>query len=86
MSSLHFFLLDCPDTVRRKRLEARPPWRGRERERAIEEQTRWGAWLREHIHEGINTDLAGVDETVLSVAVWVRGVVRHVRGAGHTIT
>ena len=86
MSSLHFFLLDCPDTVRRERLEARPPWQGRERERAIEEQTRWGAWLRENIDEGVDTDGAGVDETVLSVAVWVRGVVTRVRGPRHTIT
>ena len=73
--SLHFFLLDCPDAVRRERLKGRPPWRGRQRERDIEEQTRWGAWLREHIHEGVDTDGAGVDETVRSVAAWVRGVV-----------
>ena len=73
--SLHFFLLDCPDAIRRERLEARPPWRGRQRERDIEEQTRWSAWLREHIHEGVDTGGAGVDETVKSVAAWVRTVV-----------
>lgn len=75
VSSLQFFLLDCPDHVRRKRLQARPPWRGREREHAIEEQTRWGVWLREHIPEGVDTAAAGLDETVRAVAAWVRGVV-----------
>ena len=73
--SLHFLLLDCPDPVRRERLEARPPWRCRQRERDIEEQTRWGAWLREHIHDGVDTGGPGVDETVQSVAAWVRTVV-----------
>src|SRR5206468_3941115 len=73
--SLHFFLLDCPDAIRRERLEARPPWRGRQREREIEEQTRWAAWLREHIHEGVDTAGPGVGETVMSVAAWVRIVI-----------
>ena len=71
VSSMHFFLLDCSDLVRRQRLEARPPWRGGE----LEEQTRWGAWLRENISDGVDTSQAGVQETVGSVAGWVRSVV-----------
>jgi hypothetical protein len=73
--SMHFFLLDCTGVVRRERLEARPPWRGRDRERAIEEQTQWGVWLREHIHQGVDTSQVGVEETVRSVARWVRSVI-----------
>lgn len=70
VSSMHFFLLDCSDVVRRERLEGRPPWRKRE----IEEQTRWGRWLRENIDEGVDTSRVGIEETVRSVAVWVRTV------------
>lgn len=75
VASMHFLLLDCSDVVRRERLEARPPWRGRERERAIAEQTQWGVWLREHIHHGVDTSRAAVDDTVRSVAGWVRSVI-----------
>ena len=48
--SIHFFLLDCSGAVRRERLEARPPWR----ERQIDEQIRWSAWLREDM-QGADT-------------------------------
>ena len=72
VSSMHFFLLDCSDIVRRERLESRPPWRNRQ----IEEQTRWGLWLRENIHEGVDTSRVGIEETVRSVAAWVRTVLR----------
>jgi hypothetical protein len=75
IASMHFFLLDCSDVVRRERLEARPPWRGRDRERAIAEQAQWGVWLREHIGQGVDTSQAAVEETVGSVAGWVRSVI-----------
>ena len=74
VASMHFFLLDCSDVVRRERLEARPPWRGRDRKRSIAEQTQWGVWLREHIGQGVDTSEAELDETVRSVAGWVRSV------------
>jgi ribosomal protein S18 acetylase RimI-like enzyme len=66
--SIQFFLLDCPDDVRRRRLEARPAWRQRD----VEDQTRWGAWLRENIQDSVDTGVADVDQTVGSVAGWVR--------------
>jgi len=72
VAEMHFFLLDCSDADRRRRIEARPPWRGRERERSIAEQTQWGVWLREHIHHGVDTSRVGVDEAVGCVAAWVR--------------
>ena len=75
VGALHFFLLDCADEVRRERLDARPPWRGRERTRAIDEQTRWGAWLRANIPDRFDTSTAGVDGTVRTVADWVRSLV-----------
>ena len=68
--SMHFLLLDCPDAVRRQRLKARPAWRRRD----IEEQTRWGAWLRQNIHDTVDTSRADLDETVRDVAGWVRSV------------
>jgi hypothetical protein len=70
VSSMHFLLLDCPDAIRRQRLEARPPWRRRD----IEEQTSWGAWLRENIHDSVDTSRADLDETVRSVSAWFRSV------------
>lgn len=71
VTSQHFFLLDCSEAVRRERLEARPPWR----ERQIEEQTRWGVWLRENMPEGVDTGRVGIDEAVRSIAGWVRSVI-----------
>jgi len=79
--SMHFFLLDCPDALRRQRLEARPAWRRRD----VEEQTRWGAWLRENIHDGVNTSQADLDETLLAVAGWVRSVCSGRAPRGHFV-
>ena len=70
VSSMHFFVLDCPDDVRRSRLEARPAWRSRD----VDEQTRWGVWLRENILDGVDTSQADLDQTVWVVAEWVRSV------------
>ena len=81
ISSMHFFLLDCPDVVRRQRLEVRPPWR----QRQIEEQTRWGAWLRDNIHDRLDTSRASIDETVRSVAGWVRSVCSPGESGGQTL-
>ncbi|MCA1572926.1 MAG: hypothetical protein LC798_22090, partial [Chloroflexi bacterium] len=71
---MHFLLLDCPDHLRRQRLEARPVWRGRRRSHAIDEQTEWGVWLREHIIDRLDTNQEGVDETVRGLADWVRSL------------
>ena len=70
VGAMHFFLLDCPDAVRRQRLEGRPAWR----ERDVDEQTRWGAWLRENVHDAVDTSRADLDQTVDAVVGWVRAV------------
>ena len=68
--SMHFYLLECPDAVRRQRLEERPAWRRRD----IVEQTGWGTWLRENIHDAVDTSRADIHDTVRAVAGWVRSV------------
>jgi hypothetical protein len=46
---IHYLLLDCPDDLRRSRIEARPAWRQRD----IEEQTAFARWLRSNIADRI---------------------------------
>lgn len=42
---IRFFALDCPDDLRRARINARPRWRSRD----TEEQVEFGQWLRRNI-------------------------------------
>lgn len=67
VGTIHGLLLDCPDEIRRQRIEARPPWRLRD----ITEQTHWAAWLREHVPEQIDTSLCSPEEAARAVAAWV---------------
>src|SRR4051794_31325798 len=48
IGAVYFFVLDCPDNVRRQRIDARPRWRARD----SGEQTEFGHWLRAHIADG----------------------------------
>lgn len=68
VASMHFFLLDCSDADRRRRIEARPAWR----EHQIEAQAAWAGWLRRNVEVGVDTSRVSVDEAVGRVAAWVR--------------
>jgi adenylate kinase len=67
IGDIHFLLLDCPDDIRKRRIEARPPWRSRD----IETQTSFGNWLREHIAEQVDTSRASPEEVATAVVGWV---------------
>jgi len=64
-------LLDCPDDVRRRRIEERPPWRTRE----VAEQTAFAAWLRNQVSTRVDTSAGSPEEAARAVADWVRGLV-----------
>ncbi|WP_433181716.1 AAA family ATPase [Actinoallomurus sp. CA-150999] len=51
IGDIHFIVLDCPDELRRARINARPPWRSRD----IEEQVEFGQWLRRNIADRVDT-------------------------------
>lgn len=67
IGAIHGLLLDCPDEVRRERIEARPRWRLRD----VAEQIRWGQWLRENIAEQVDTSRCSPEEAAQAVADWV---------------
>lgn len=69
VGAVHGLLLDCPDEIRRQRIEARPPWRLRN----VAEQIRWARWLREAIAEQIDTSQCSPDEAARAIAAWVEG-------------
>ncbi|MGH8997133.1 MAG: AAA family ATPase [Acidimicrobiales bacterium] len=69
IGEIRFLLLDCPDQVRRARLESRPPWRSRE----FDAQLAFAAWLREHIDEHVDTSKGSPQDAATAVARWVRG-------------
>jgi hypothetical protein len=60
-------VLDCPDELRRQRIEARPRWRGRD----IDEQTGFGRWLRENLAPVIDTSTDSPAGVADAVAAWV---------------
>ena len=53
--------------TRRRRIENRPPWRGRD----IDEQTRFGQWLRANIGDRVDTDQLSLERSADAVAQWV---------------
>lgn len=67
ISAVHFAVLDCSDAQRRRRLEARPPWR----ERAVEEHIAFAGHLRRTIPTGFTTD-GSPAEAAQAIARWVR--------------
>jgi hypothetical protein len=70
ITDVHFAVLDCPDDVRRARLEARPPWR----ERAIERHVAFAAHLRRTIPVVVPTD-GTPQEAARRLADWVTAIV-----------
>jgi hypothetical protein len=67
VGDIHFLLLDCPDDVRQRRIEARPPWRSRD----IEAQTSFGNWLRANIPDQIDTSRGSPEEAAAGVVDWI---------------
>ena len=56
---IHFLVLDCPDELRRDRINARPPWRSRD----LDEQVEFGRWLRRSIPDQVDTSRGTPDDT-----------------------
>lgn len=69
----HFLVLDCPDNERRLRLEARPPWRGRD----IDAQLGFALWLRTNLSPVIDTSTTTPRGVAEQVATWVRSHLEH---------
>lgn len=67
IGDIHVLLLDCPDELRRARINARPPWRSRD----IEQQIKFGRWLRQTLNNRIDTSSGTPEETAASVAAWI---------------
>jgi adenylate kinase family enzyme len=67
VSDIHVIVLDCPDELRRARINARPPWRSRD----IDEQVKFGRWLRSNISDRVDTSSGSPDETAAAIAAWI---------------
>src|ERR1700728_2110746 len=67
IADIHFIVLDCPDDLRRQRIEARPSWRHRD----IEEQTEFTRWLRANVADRVDTSAAAPEESAAERATWV---------------
>jgi hypothetical protein len=72
---IRILALDCPDELRRARIEARPAWRDRD----IDEQVEFGRWLRRNIPDRVDTSTGTPDDTATAIAAWID---RHLDGAG----
>ncbi len=64
---IRFLVLDCPDELRRDRINARPRWRARD----LDEQVEFGRWLRRNIPDRVDTSRGAPDDTAAAVAAWV---------------
>jgi hypothetical protein len=67
VQDVHFLLLDCPDDLRRERIQARPSWRSRD----IEEQAGFGRWLRRNIANRVDTSYGTPEDSAGAIAAWV---------------
>lgn len=72
VSDIHAIVLDCPDDLRRARINARPPWRSRD----IEQQVSFGRWLRNNIADRVDTGNGSPEDTAAAIAAWIG---RHLR-------
>lgn len=64
---VHSLLLDCPDDVRRARIEARPGWRQHD----PDQQIRFAQWLRASVPDHLDTSRGSPDDAARAVATWV---------------
>jgi AAA domain len=70
IGDLHFAVLDCPDDVLRRRIDARPRWR----ERNIQAHVEFGRWLRANINYLVPTVGREPCEVAEDLAGWVRSI------------
>lgn len=70
VGALHSLVLDCPDEVRKQRIDARPEWRLRD----TAEQISFGRWLRETITDRVDTSRCSPEEAAHAVAAWVEAL------------
>jgi RNA polymerase subunit RPABC4/transcription elongation factor Spt4 len=68
VGEIHYLVLDCPDDLRRQRIEARPAWRSRD----IGAQTEFGRWLRKNLAPVIDTSVHSPAEVAMEVAGWAQ--------------
>lgn len=68
VSDIHVIALDCPDALRRARVNARPPWQNAG---DIEQQVTFGRWLRSNIPDRIDTSSGSPDEAAAAIAAWI---------------
>ncbi|WP_203917599.1 hypothetical protein [Rugosimonospora africana] len=73
IADIHFLTLDCPDELRRARINARPRWRKRD----IDEQVEFGRWLRDNIADRVDTSSGTPEDTAARVVAWID---RHLTG------
>lgn len=66
VGTIHYLALDCPDEIRRARIEARPTWRSRD----ITGQTQFGCWLRSNIPDHVDTSHGTPEDTAQRIATW----------------
>lgn len=64
---IHFFAFDCPDDVRRARINARPTWRSRD----IEQQVEFGQWIRRNIPDRFDTSSGTPEDTAAAISTWI---------------
>jgi hypothetical protein len=74
----HYLALVCDENELRRRLEARPPWRGSSDGRTIERMLAFNRWFMDNAGETapsmslLDTTDLGVVDAVQQVAAWVR--------------
>ena len=67
VGDVRLLVLDCPDELRRDRINARPPWRSRD----LDEQVQFGRWLRGNIPDLVDTNRGTPEDTAAAVAAWI---------------
>ncbi|UVS82359.1 AAA family ATPase [Actinokineospora sp. UTMC 2448] len=77
-SDIHYLALVADDDVLRKRLLARPAWRGWQDEERVADMLRFNAWVKDNAAytdppmDLLDTSDVPVEETARAVADWVR--------------
>lgn len=67
VGTVHSLVLDCPDDIRRARMEARPGWRLGD----TDQQITFGRWLRTTIPDRVDTSQCSPEDAARAVATWV---------------
>lgn len=67
VADIHVMVLDCPDELRRARINARPPWRSRD----IDQQVEFGRWFRRTFDDRVDTSSGTPEKTADAIVAWV---------------